>query len=91
MNDNKLRALRRDTGEVTAILGTPGRIYTPVVWIDSPIRVHKIPNGEVTRYCRDIPNPPPLKRAANRMLKAGKALGITKAAKTFLRAAKVQP
>ncbi len=75
--------------EVAAIIGDAGRIYTPMVFIDSPVRKFMEPNGEIEKFRREMPekSTPSLKRAARTMLKAGKKLGITKGAKTFLRSA----
>ena len=78
----------RTTGSsVVAIIGTPGRIYTPMVFIDSPVRKYMVPNGDVKSFRRELPEKmrPTAKRAARGMLKAGKVLGITKGAKAFLR------
>lgn len=73
---------------VTAIAGEPGRLYTHLVWIDSPIRVRKVSNEEVERFGRPyVPKRPTLKAGARTMLQAGKTLGITKGAKKFLLAA----
>lgn len=68
-----------------AVAGEPGRIYTQLVYIDSPMRLKKVPNGNVQRYGRDVDAP--LKKACRTMLSAGKRLGITKGAKKHLRAA----
>lgn len=82
----RLIHFRTEHSSVVAIAGDPGRIYTPLVWIDGPIRRVKIPNGDVARYGRDYEGQKPtLKQAARRMLRAGKKLGITKAAKKHLR------
>ena len=75
-----------DDGFVVAIIGPPGRIYTPMVFIDSPVKRYMVANGDVAKYRRELPVPYKVKRAAQLMLKAGKKLGITRAAKKFLRA-----
>lgn len=82
-----MRLMKFHTGDqvVTAIAGEPGRLYTPVVWIDAPIRLVKVPNDDVTRYGRDYVGKPSLPLAARTILRAGKKLGITKSAKQFLR------
>lgn len=79
-----LKSFRTEDGTHAALIGEAARIYTPVVYIDTPIKVRKIPNGDVARYTRDIKSRGP-KPAARVMLKAGKSLGITKGAKKFLR------
>ncbi len=75
--------------EVAAIIGDAGRIYTPMVFIDAPVRKFMVANGDVTKFRRVSPekSTPSLKRAARTMLKAGKKLGITKGATRFLRTA----
>lgn len=69
-----------------AVAGEAGRLYTMLVWIDAPIRVRRVPNGDVERYATDYDRQP-VKRAARTMLRAGKNLGITKGAKRHLRQA----
>ena len=78
---------RTQDGSVVAIIGTKGRIYTPMVFIDSPVRKYMVPNGDVDTYRRDLPEKlrPTARKAARGMLQAGKILGITKGAKQFLR------
>ena len=78
---------RTDEGSVSAIIGTKGRIYTPLVCIDSPIRKFMVPNGDIERYRREIPekSKPTVRKAARIMLRAGKKLHITKGATKFLR------
>lgn len=78
---------RTDMGSVVAIIGPAARIYTQMVFIDSPIRKYSVPNGDVELYRRPIPEKmkPTVKKAARGMIRAGKYLGITKGAKTFLR------
>ncbi len=78
---------RTDEGSVSAIIGTKGRIYTPLVYIDSPIRKFMVPNGDIEKFRRDVPesSKPTVRKAARIMLKAGKKLGIRKGAKMFLR------
>jgi len=75
---------RTDKGVFTALIGDPGTKYLPVVYIDAPIRLMKVPQTE-ERYMTIIDYPP--KKAARRMLKAGRHLGITKTAKRFLQEA----
>lgn len=84
----RLIKYRTEDQAVTAIADEPGRIYTMMVFIDAPVRLHKVANGDVERYGRAIEaKRPTIKQAARRMLRAGKALGITKGAKKLLRAA----
>lgn len=79
---------RTENEAVHGIAGAAGRIYTPVVWIDSPVRLRKVPNGDVERYAATLAqDPKTVRRAARDILKAGKRLGITKGAKVFLREA----
>lgn len=81
-----------DAGEFCAILGKPGRIYTPYVSLQGKeVRKRKMANGDVERYGRPLlkgGREYPLKRAANHMLRAGRARGITKGAKRLLMEAK---
>jgi len=75
----------KSSGTVVAILGEAKRLYTPLVWIDSPIRLRKISNHEVKNYTSELHGKlSTVKRAARTMLKAGKRLNITKAARKFL-------
>ena len=65
----------REGQMVTAIIGSPGRIYTPMVYIESPIRLRKIANGEIdSKACRVIEFKP--KKAARTML--GVSAGISR-------------
>lgn len=85
----KIVRYRTENQAVTGIAGKPGRIYTPVVWIDAPVRLYKVPNGDVERYAKDQSDEPrAVKKAARQILAAGKRLGITKSAKLFLREAR---
>ena len=82
----RLIKYRTEQAAVTAIALEPGRLYTRLIFIDAPIRLTKVANGDVERYARDYePRRPTLKAAARRMLRAGKKLGITKAARKALR------
>jgi len=84
----RLIKFRTEDQAVTALVGDPERIYTKMVYIDAPIRLRKIPNGDVERYGNDVQDKrPTVKQAARRMLRVGKSLGITKGAKKFLRQA----
>ncbi len=80
-----LRRYLTNDGARVALLGKPERKYTPAVYVDSPVKLHKIPNSDA-QYMRDIAQGArDIKPTARRMLKAGKRLGITKKAKRFLR------
>ncbi len=73
-------------GARVALIDEPGRIYTKLVYIDSPIRVSKVANGDVAAFSQEIiQGARKIKPTARKMLKAGKRLGITKGAKKFLR------
>lgn len=82
----KLKRYHTMSGARVALIGEPGRIYTKLVYIDSPIRVHKVANGDVESFSYElVQGAGKIKPAARKMLKAGKKLGITKGAKKFLR------
>jgi len=74
----------KDGGVQTAIIGDPGRIWTPYVMIDFPVRLRKIRNTD-TRYVKDMDYP--LKKAVRHYLRIGRDKGITNGAKKFLRSA----
>lgn len=92
--------LHTPDGMTTALLGKPGRVYTPFVRIDSPssgpfIRLYKIANGDVPLFTVPLHighgknwRPYPITRMANHMLRVGRANGITKGARTLLNKAK---
>ena len=81
-----LKRYSMDHGSRIALVGEPGRKFTPLVYIDSPIRVWRVPNVD-KRYFHDVEQGARgLKPTARSMLKAGKQLGITVGAKKFLRA-----
>lgn len=82
----KLKRFYAIDGARVALIGEPGRIYTRLVYIDSPIRLHRVANGEVEMYSNDLAQGAcDVKPAARKMLKVGKVLGIKKSAKKFLR------
>ncbi len=88
-----MRAVRvhTDEGVFCAILGKPGRIYTPFVMIDNPVRKRRMANGDVTSYATDLMlkgKPYPLKRIANHMLRIGRLWKITKGARRLLNEAR---
>jgi len=84
------RRVRRYRGKQNraqvAILGPSGRRWTMAAVIDTPVRLVKIANRDVERYCSEFDGAPSPKRACRQMLTAGRALGITKGARKFLRA-----
>jgi hypothetical protein len=78
-------------GVFTAVLGEPGRIYTPYVSIDFPVRKRKMANGDVERFTRPLLkgiDDYPIRRICNHMLRVGRQHGITKGAKALLQEAK---
>jgi hypothetical protein len=88
--------LRDNDGGFCAILGNPGRIYTPYVRMESNtagpfIRKRSMPNGDIALHSTPLMkgiDPYPIKRACNHMLRVGRTLGITKGARKLLQAAK---
>lgn len=68
----------------TAILGERGRKFTPLVTVEFPIRVRKVPNELVDRSTRDIEGCT-LAQAVRRYRKIGREHGITKGATRFLK------
>lgn len=67
-----------------------GRKYAQLIWIDSStggfgIRIHREPLRSVLRYSRPIEEVYSPKKAARKILNAGKVLGITKGAKKLLK------
>ncbi len=80
----KLQRYITDSGARIALVAEPDRKYMRLVYIDTPVAVHKVPNDHA-RYMRDVlQGAGPIKTVARKMLKAGKRLGITKAARKFL-------
>lgn len=65
-----------------AVLGDPGRIYTPYVTTEFPVRLRRIANGDVKKYTKDIDYP--LKKACTALKRVGSKQGITKGAKQLL-------
>lgn len=84
MSRNVVR-YRTEDSAVIAIKGPPGRIYTQLVWIDVPLRLSKVANGDVDSFSTILADVK-VRKAAKDMLRIGKRLGITKGAKKFLRA-----
>ncbi|MCH7502574.1 MAG: hypothetical protein IIA10_04390 [Proteobacteria bacterium] len=72
-----------DEGVHCAVLGRPGRKFTPMVLIDYPVRLRKIPNAEAVRYSRDIDGTT-VQTVAQKMLAAGERMGINKSARKLL-------
>lgn len=86
MENRRVRRYRGDDDVAkVVILGPPGRIWTQAAAIGIPVRMIKIANGDVERYCTEFPNAPAPRKACKEMLRIGRDLGITKAAKKFLR------
>lgn len=75
--------LHTERGAYVGIAGEPARVYTPVVLMDCPMRLVKVPNREFARYATELDYR--IKKAARQMLKAGNNLNITKSARKFLK------
>lgn len=84
----EVKRYKMDEGNRVAIVGTPGRKYIPLVYIDIPIRLRMVPLSEA-KYITDLrpQDTPPVRQAAREFLRIGKGLGITKGARKFLKAA----
>lgn len=67
----------------TAIIGEAGRKLTPLVIIEFPLRVRKLPNELVDRSTREIEGSLP--KAVKTFRRIGREHGITKGAKQFLK------
>lgn len=88
--------LRDDHGTFAAVIGSPGRIYTPYVRIDSPnkgpfIKKWRMANGDIDKYSEPLMRGGkdyPVKTAANHMLRIGRKSGITKGARQLLNEAR---
>lgn len=85
--------IRIEEGQFAAVLGKPGRMYTPFVMVEFPVRKRRIANIDVEKYTRPLfkgkgNDPYPIKRAANHMLRIGRKHGITKGARDLLNAAR---
>ena len=79
-------------GQCAAILGEAGRIYTPYVIVEFPIRKRQIPNGDVDSYTRPLflgkgNDPYPMKRIVRHLRRIGRKHGITKGALALLKEA----
>lgn len=66
---------------VIAVVSPPGRKWLHVAFIDVPVRLRRVPLSD-RRYMTPIHYP--LADACRKMIDAGRRLGITKGAKTFL-------
>jgi len=91
-----MRVVRVHTneGQFTAVLGDPGRIYTPYVQVEFPVRKRRIPNGDVGLFTSQVTKgidkkDYPVKRAANHLLRIGRQHGISKGARQFLNEARL--
>jgi len=84
--------VHNDEGHFSAVLGKPGRIYTPYVCLAGfPVRKRKMANGSVKLHTSPLTyrnKPYPLKKAVNHMLRVGRQCGITGGAKKLLKEAK---
>ena len=88
--------MKADNGGFTAILGNPGRIYTPFVRMESNstgpfVKKRRIANGDVELFTSPLMkgiDPYPIRKACNHMLRVGRKHGITKGAKKLLQEAK---
>lgn len=69
----------------TAILGDPGRVYTPYVIVEFPVRLRRIANGDIKKYTRDLDYP--LKKACSRFMGIGRRHGMTKGARKLIKRA----
>lgn len=82
-----------DEGSFSAVLGKPGRVWTPYVCLASyPVRKRRMANGDVKLFCSELTlgrtkKAYPLKRAVRHMLRVGRQYGITGGAKKLLREA----
>ena len=88
------RAVRvhTDEGHFSAVLGEPGRIYTPFVMVEFPVRKRKIANGDIERHTKPLLkgiDDYPVKKIANHLLRIGRQHGITKGARKLLQEAKL--
>lgn len=92
----KACTIKSDCGSFPAIVGNPGRAFTPFVRMDSPskgpfIRKYRLTNDDMETYSKPLLkgiDPYPLKKAVNHFLRIGRANGITKEAKQLLMEAK---
>lgn len=87
----KVVRIHTDEGQFTAVIGKPGRIYTPFVTVDFPVRMQRMANGDVAKFTTPLKlgeKDYPLRRAANHMLRVGRKHGISKRARNLLLEAK---
>jgi hypothetical protein len=89
--DNAIRYRHRVTSgtklyeqAMTAVVGFTGHKYAKLVIVDHPVRVIKVPVGDLKKYGEEIDYPEP--KAARAMLEAGRRMGIRKGAKQLLTA-----
>jgi hypothetical protein len=79
-----------EDGQCAAVLGEAGRIYTPYVMVEFPIRKRRIFNVDVPKYTRPLfigkgNDPYPMKRIVRHLRRIGKHHGITKGATQLLK------
>lgn len=71
-------------GAVVAIMGAPRRKFTPLVYLDFPVRLHKVPNAVAEKHTQELTTVP-VHAAARRMLEAGQRMGMTLGAERLLK------
>ena len=77
--------IHTEEGSQTAIMGEPSRLYTKYVMVEFPIRLRRMPNGNVAKYTKDMDYP--LKKACRGYLRIGRQHGISKGARKFIQSA----
>lgn len=85
----ELKSYRTDEGVKVAFIKTGAPKWMPVLVMDGPLRVRKVPTEE-QRYMTDLTKkgkPYPVKTAVRLFRRFGKAHGISKGAKQFLKEA----
>ncbi len=80
----EVKRYRTDEGVRVAIVGTPGRKWIPLVYLEVPMRLRKVPLSEA-KYITDLPDAPSVRSACRNFLRFGKGVGITKGARRFLK------
>lgn len=80
--------VHNDEGCFCAVIGKPGRVYTPYVSMANfPVRKYRMANGEVNRFITQLllkGKDYPVTKAVNHMLRVGRKHGITKGARALL-------
>lgn len=85
----EVKSYRTDSGTKTVLVGPAGRKYVPLLMIEgSGLTVKKVPLSE-QRYIADyLGKQRPIKSVLRQYGGIGRRLGMTKAAKSFLSAAR---